>query len=274
MKVAVVVSGQSRVWRAYPNLVENFIAPHKADVYVATWDEPPYHEKLLAAVKPKASIIHPPGKYVEVKHEFWARYSSLIESVKERSRRKDILDGRWGFYIGLDDNGVDKWRRFTVDNTLRQAFLMSEVIKLVPEGYDYIIRCRPDSKAKSAIHLSEMKDNEVGGPVNHYYINARNPIWSHCSDQVLIGKPVIMNKVMRMWDHLPEFVREVEDSIHSTLSLNWLHPEQSLWRYIERCGGKPVPLNILCHLAKPSAQYGDNFWSRTSGTSKPVVLND
>jgi hypothetical protein len=268
MRIAIAMSGQARVWRAYPNLLGYLVQANSADVYVSTWDEPPYSDKILAAFEPKAHSLHDPASFVDIKRDFWTRYSSLLTSDKEKARRLDFLNGRW--YYKTDE---DNYQVIHADNCLRQYFLMRQVIKLVDTSkYDLIVRARPDGKLKSRTILSPIGSNEIGCPSDHHHEHPNNVHKSVCSDQLFYGHPAIMSKVMSFWDAMPKHVYEVEDLLHPPYSLGWLTSEPMLLRYIKRLGATVKSMDIQSGIVRGTAATNDKFWPREANRGAITLI--
>jgi hypothetical protein len=187
----------------------------------------------VEAFKPEAYKLLYPEAFKDHEHLFWLCYGKL---------KPDLIALRRLIAAGaITEQPKVKNNR---QSTLRMFYLMSLAVALVPEGFDYIIRCRPDQYLPGGFtaDLQQMKPYQIACDRKHVFATGA----ALMSDQCFWGPEGIMRKVTSIWDNLPGYIAEVEDSYGEGLTgLGWLHPETVLRRYaVHTCDAEIIPSNV------------------------------
>lgn len=231
MKVAVCLSGQARSPKGYEALKENF-AHLNPTYFLATWREPAAFE-ALGAFKPGLHKLVFPEAFKDHEYLFWLFYGELKPDLIDL--RKKIVSGE------ITEQPKVKNNR---QSTLRMFFLMTLATRLVPEDFDYIIKCRLDQRFPKGfeVDFKEMQPNQIGCDRRHLFTEDGTLM----SDQCFWGPAEIMRKVTGIWGNLPEYLTQIEDAYGDGLTgLGWMHPETVLRRYAtQMCGAEIVPSHV------------------------------
>lgn len=244
MKVAVCVTGQSRVRTGHENLIKTFA--HLNPVYfVHTWNEPPFSQWVLDSFNPRAYKLDDPDIIRVFKKKLYDEYKALQSNELILEDRKKLMNGnristKYGCMIHYD-------------GALKLFYSMNAVSGLISDNFDYIIKVRPDLNLKTIepITLSGLKDNQIVCDANHMFGGVKESGGSYLmSDQFFYGGANIMHKVLKCWTSLAALLYQ-EDPKETRPSQNalvggrgrrpWLHTETILRRYAtDMCGAEIV----------------------------------
>lgn len=199
-KIAVVVTGQSRAYSGHKDLINKVITPYNADVYVSTWNEPVWSDKVLENFNPKAYTLHLHDQFIEEKRNWWNRYVKIADIARIPERRK-FLNTRIG-----------------TDHVLKMFYLNNAACSMITEDYDYIIKVRPDLSISRSIPTLDL------GPLTlpTTYLSKKCPM----GDQIFWGRSREVKIALGLWgsDFHLFLARYVDPKI--THIKQWVHPHQ------------------------------------------------
>jgi len=240
MKIAVAISGQARPLITYTgkdcrgSLNSKLITPNNADVYCVFWHDN-HSDALIDEFKPKAYLLPSPDEFADVKQKFFDDYCRQVKVLLP-----DLdLDERLNFLNG------EKHR----DNTLRMFYMMDKVINLIGDGYDYIVRVRPDLYFDQIekVNITSIPKSAV---VNNYWMSDKHKIKS--CDHFFYSSPANMRLICD-WGQFAN--RLVEMDLLGN-NIPWIHPE-----------------TVLHHIIVNSAKlnfYGDRQYG--TGVARSIVF--
>lgn len=147
MKVALVLTGLSRVWEeAYPTLKQYFIDGYDTDVFINIWSERGYYSgkgyiqsptDAFVKTTPDDKGFHTSGLLTDV--------NKIMEAYKPRIMRVEDFSPVEHFFDEYSKMFVNAYTR--PKNTAAQAYMAWRGIQLMEEAgthYDVVIRARPD----------------------------------------------------------------------------------------------------------------------------------
>lgn len=178
MKVAIAISGQARPLITY-------------------WGED-FRGNLVK------NLIEPNN--ADVYCAFWRgeHADSLLNEYKPKAY---ILPDQDDFVPGVEARGRD--------NVLRMFYMMDKAANLVPDGYDYIVRVRPELYFKKGPII--IKDIPEGTVANNYWMSDKHPI--KMCDHFFYTVPALFRAICD-WSKFSERLANYKG--------DWLHPETTL----------------------------------------------
>lgn len=238
MKTAILISGQSRLPINHTNFIEDTIEPNEpCDVYVVTWDEPPWSDYVLRDYKPVSYKLVPTGKFMELKQDFWSKYSSIADK-EVVSERKAFLNGEIGRSLSLITGRY-------CDNVLRMFYMNYTGSNLIGDNYDCIIKLRPDGLVNKTFTYNDLGEGAIGSSA--FKVEEPRLLMD---DGAFWGRSKEMKTVLGLWEHLPVFMSEIIDvKFQSSRSRRrrpgeWLSPENRLRDWIVYNGLRVIPVDI------------------------------
>ena len=220
-KCIIVFSGLSRLWQeAFPSFKRNFLDKYDTDIYACLWTECGFYSGR--------SYVHAPGdEYVKTTEDdkgfntsgklmdvngFMEAYEPKVLKLLDFSKYEHIFDEK--------TKGLNGYTR--PKNTLAQAFMVQEAMKLVPR-YDVgpdtlIVRARPDF----------VIDQDVGGfnLDTFYTFKFRNKHNQGTGDMIQIGNYVNMERFAKMYDQA-SYLYEINNvscpHIYTKGMIDWEH---------------------------------------------------
>lgn len=209
LRIALAISGQARPFenkhghKYLEFFKSNLIDPNNCDVFCAFWDEP-LAAGVLECYGPNTNVLVSPDEFPAIKQEFFDDYCKT--TIKRFSPYKDVdidwfLDARLRLLNGEVSSA--KYPAMILDNTVRMFYLMSKVLTLIPEGYDYIVRARPDLYIPNEIKIESLEDNVIFNNFNNRHNPNKTSSKTRCSDQFFYGKSALIRKLCD-WNTLPD----------------------------------------------------------------------
>lgn len=194
MKIAMTLSGQARFVKEGNRFLKQSLINFKdMDVFIHTWKDHEYKD-VIKTYGPKECIIEKQEEGEELKY------------VNDPEGAVNHID------YTQADGGSGNWAHYCMFYSMQQSY------KLIPPGYDIIIRTRFDTALVSKIDITSgvVKSNKVYAP--DVCKNA-----SVISDWMFWGRPNAMGKILNTYDSMPQMqidginMQSGEELINSTL---------------------------------------------------------
>lgn len=211
LKIALCISGKARSSMfCFPYIYDAFINnAYNVDVFIHTWE----NCRILDLYKPKRFEI-----------EKYSQEQILNHLVSQLQLPIDLsIEGR-------------------IDNVLFELYGNSRVFSLVPNDYDYVIRCRFDVIIQDKFSLKEIIDDLEN---DTYDIFCPDDIFNFggYQNRILIGKYQHMNYVMNL----------ITDINYIVNSLKRWHPETFLKKHLDNKNVRVFQKNIYHRIVRSSS---------------------
>ncbi len=200
MKVAMTISGQARFAKLGHKFFKKNLKDFKdIDVYIHTWKDHDY-KKAIKLYKPKDYIV-------------------------EKQKKEELINDPEGAVKDIDytqvDGGSGNWVHYSMFYSMQQSY------KLIPPGYDIIIRSRFDVALLQPFNIFKgvFSANTLYAPDV-----CRNK--GVISDWLFWGRPNAMKKILNTYDLMPTHnlggvnMRSGEELINATRKNNIIRKER------------------------------------------------
>ena len=200
MKVAMTISGQARFAKlGHKFFKKNLKHFDDIDVYIHTWKDHDY-KKAIKLYKPKDYIV-------------------------EKQKKEELINDPEGAVKDIDytqvDGGSGNWVHYSMFYSIQQSY------KLIPPGYDIIIRSRFDVALLQPFNIFKSVFS-AGTLYAPDVCNNKGVI----SDWLFWGRPNAMKKILNTYDLMPTHnlggvnMRSGEELINATRKNNIIRKER------------------------------------------------
>lgn len=228
MKVALVLTGLMRCWeQAYPVFKTLFMDRYDTDVYIHTWSEVGYYtgkgylpeENGFVKTVPGERGFHASGELIDA-NKIIQTYHPISITVDDFTRLEPAFETRAEHF---------KKAYTRPKNTIAQSYkALMGVQSLVSNGYDIIIRARPDI----------VLENDPGQlhPYMFYTLPSKNKVGKGTGDSILIGPaPAVVSFYQTHHSHLEVFYDRLGVSCPHMFIEETLKPYSHVWQEMQ-CG--------------------------------------